>query len=82
MAATATLQNRKNELNEEQRDYPAALPGPEYKRVLSWKNIILFIFMHTAAFYGLIAEKSSWATIIVSEYCFVIICAIECVNVS
>lgn len=68
MVATATLQSGKNELNEEQRDYPAALPGPEYKMVLSWKNIILFILMHTAAFYGLIAEKSSWATIVVSEF--------------
>lgn len=73
MVATATLQNGKNELNEEQRDYPAALPGPEYKMVLAWKNIILFILMHTAALYGLFAEKSSWTTIIVSECCHIVL---------
>lgn len=57
----------KHELDSVKRDYPKALPGSEYKMELSWKNIILFILMHSAAAYGLFAAKNSWATIIVSE---------------
>jgi hypothetical protein len=48
-------------------DSPGLLPGPEYKRELVWRNIIIFIVIHTGAVYGFLAEKSSWSSIILSE---------------
>ncbi|KAL7015412.1 hypothetical protein ACKWTF_016442 [Chironomus riparius] len=33
-------------VNEESREFPANLPGPEYKMELVWRNIIIFIILH------------------------------------
>lgn len=64
----------KNSLNQDEkvevahRDYPADLPGPEYKMELVWRNIIIFIFLHAGAVYGYFTPKNSWATIVFSKF--------------
>lgn len=44
----------KNSLNV---DFPAELPGPEYKMELVWRNIIIFVVLHIGAIIGLIVTK-------------------------
>lgn len=65
----------KNLLNDEknvepafkERDYPAELPGPEYKLELVWRNIIIFLFLHIGATYGFFMPKRSWWTVVFSK---------------
>lgn len=64
----------KNSLNHDdkvvdavEREYPANLPGPEYKMELVWRNIIIFLFLHIGAIYGYYTPKRSWATVIFSK---------------
>lgn len=66
----------KNSLNQEgeiksevkEREFPAELPGSEYKMELVWRNIIIFIFLHAGAVYGYMVPKNSWSTIVFCEY--------------
>lgn len=51
-----------------ERDYPADIPGPEYKMELVWRNIIIFLFLHVGAIYGYFTPKQSWWTIVFSKY--------------
>jgi hypothetical protein len=67
----------KNSLNHEEkkvgvkeREFPAELPGSEYKMELVWRNIIIFIFLHAGAIYGYMVPKNSWVTVVFSEYFF------------
>jgi hypothetical protein len=61
----------KNSLNKEEiistREYPAELPGPEYKMELVWRNIIIFAFLHIGAVYGYFTPKRSWWTVVFSK---------------
>lgn len=45
-----------------QREFPAELPGPEYKRELVWRNIIIFLLLHIGAIYGILQPKKHWVT--------------------
>ena len=50
-----------------EREYPAELPGSEYKMELVWRNIIIFFFLHAGAIYGVLVPKNSWYTVIFSK---------------
>ena len=77
LTLTFNLQQKtnKNSLNHEdkaevestEREFPAELPGPEYKMELVWRNIIIFVFLHIGAIYGYYMPKRSWATVIFSK---------------
>jgi hypothetical protein len=54
------LAKTKNALNvsEKPRDFPAELPGPEYKMELVWRNIIIFAFLHIGYVIGFFVTKT------------------------
>lgn len=58
-------EEEKTEVKE--REFPAELPGSEYKMELVWRNIIIFAFLHIGATYGYFMPKRSWATVIFSK---------------
>lgn len=53
-----------NQEVEVELDRPAALPGPEYKIVLRWRNIIIFIILHTFSIISLFYLPKLWSTYI------------------
>jgi hypothetical protein len=52
----------------EARDYPADLPGPDYKTQLVWSNVTLFALIHLGVIYTIMFAKPSWATILWCEF--------------
>lgn len=50
-----------------EREFPAELPGPEYKVELVWRNVAIFLFLHLGALYGITRPVNSWWTILFSK---------------
>lgn len=54
------------------RDYPADMPGSEYKMELVWRNIIIFVLLHAGAIYGYMITKNSWATVVFGKSLYIL----------